>query len=159
MAEEKEIMQAKAVYDTLCNMLTENKWHYEGDEDNFVITCGAQGEDLPIKLTIRIDPERLLISIISPMPFTVPEDKRIDMALAVSIANYGLVDGSFDYSFANGNIYFRMTSSFMDSLIGKELFDYMVFVSCGTIDRFNDKFLMIIKDKMTLDELVKYTKE
>ena len=112
MAEEKEIMQAKAVYDTLCNMLTENKWHYDEDEDNFVITCGAQGEDLPIKLTIRVDPERLLVSIISPMPFTVPEDKRIDMALAVSIANYGLVDGSFDYSFANGNIYFRMTSSF-----------------------------------------------
>lgn len=159
MAEEKEIMQAKATFDTLCNMLTETKWHYEADEDNFVIKCGARGEDLPIELIIKVDPERLIISLLSQLPFQVPENKRVEMALAVSIANYGLVDGSFDYNFANGSIVFRMTSSFMESLIGKELFEYMLFVSCGVVDRFNDKFLMIIKDKMTIEELIKFTKE
>ena len=159
MAEEKEIRQAKATYDTLCEMLKERDWHYESDEDNFTIMCGARGEDLPMEIRIQVDPERLIVTLLSQMPFSVPEDKRVEMALAVSAINFSLVDGSFDYNFVDGTMLFRMTSSYRESLVGKDMFEYMLYVSCKTIDDYNDKFLMIIKEKMTLEDLVKFIAE
>lgn len=159
MADEKEIRQAKAAYDTLCEMLKEREWHYESDEDNFTIMCGARGEDLPMEIRVQVDPERLIVTLLSQMPFSVPEDKRVEMALAVSAVNYALVDGSFDYNFVDGTLLFRMTSSYRESLVGKDMFEYMLYVSCKTIDDYNDKFLMIIKEKMTLEDLVKFIAE
>jgi len=159
MADEKEIRQAKAAYDTLCEMLKAREWHYESDEDNFTIMCGARGEDLPMEIRVQVDPERLIVTLLSQMPFSVPEDKRVEMALAVSAVNYALVDGSFDYNFVDGTLFFRMTSSYRESLVGKDMFEYMLYVSCKTIDDYNDKFLMIIKEKMTLEDLVKFIAE
>ena len=81
-----------------------------------------------------------------------PDDKRLDMAVAVSAANNLLVDGSFDYDIKQGRMFFRMTSSFRESLVGKDLFTYMLLCSCKTIDDFNDKFMMLAKGLITLEQ-------
>jgi hypothetical protein len=46
-----------------------------------------------------------------------------------------------------------MTSSFIDSLIGDELIEYMLYVSCRTVDDYNDKLEKIANGEMTLAEL------
>ena len=74
----------------------------------------------------------------------------------MSYANNSLVDGSFDYNYLTGHIVFRMTSSYRESLVGKELFEYMLYCSCFTVDEYNDKFLMIAKSDMSNEEIVKY---
>lgn len=159
MANEKELKQAKVAFDTLCQMLDENEWHYDKDSENMTISCGAQGEDLPMKLTVKVNADRQLISLFSDLDFSIPEEKRVEIALAVSAINAVLADGSFDYNFLDGSLLFRMTSSFRESLIGKDVFEYLVYVSCHTIDDYNDKLLMIIKDKMTLEELLEFIAE
>ena len=58
MADQNDLMQAKQVFDTLCQTLDGHDWVYEKDESELTIECGAQGEDLPIQITIRIDPKR-----------------------------------------------------------------------------------------------------
>lgn len=156
MQDEKNIRQAQAAYATLLEMLDEREWHYDRDDDNFTITCTAKGDDLPIDIRIQIDAERLLVNLYSQLPYTVPEDKRTDLSLAVSAVNYALVDGSFDYSVTGGNLLFRMTSSYRESLVGKDLFEYMLYIACHTVDDYNDKFLMMIKDKMTLQDLINF---
>ena len=159
MAEEKDWKKAKTVFKTLCDMLDGRGWKYqkeENDEAGPTIYCGAHGDDLPMEIRIRVDVKRELISLLSKMPFPVPENRRTAMAIAVSKANAGLVDGSFDYNYLNGNIVFRLTSSYRDSIIGKTLFDYMLMVSCYTIDEYNDKFLEVTKKDMSVDEILKF---
>ncbi len=156
MADEKDLKQARAAFQALCEMLDEKNWHYEKDAENLVISCGAQGEDLPMRIRIEIDVERQLIMLLSQMPFTIPENRRTALAVAVSAANFGMVDGSFDYNYLNGNIVFRMTSSYRDSLVGKDVFEYMLFCSCFTIDRYNDKFLMVAKNDMSNEEILNF---
>ena len=80
-------------------------------------------------------------------------------AIAISAANYAMVDGSFDYNIANGNILFRLTSSIRESLVSKDMFEYMLFVSCSTVDNYNDKFLMLFKHVMSLEDFIKFCKE
>lgn len=149
---------ALAAFDALCQMLEEAEWHYEKDEGKLQISCGAQGEDLPMPIQVTIYPDFQLISLISPMPFTVPEDRRKELAVAVSRANNGIVDGSFDYDYTKGYIVFRMTTSFRGGLVGKEVMRYMLMVSCGTIDEYNDKFESVCKNGMTADEIIEYVK-
>ena len=158
MSEEKKLKQAQTVYATLCEMLDEHDWHYEKDEERLSISCGAQGDDLPIEIRINVDAERSLVTLLSQMPFVVAEDHRTALAIAVSQANNGMVDGDFDYDYINGRIIFRLTSSYLDSLIGKDMLNYMLMCSCVTIDEYNDKFLMVAKSTMSNEEILDFIK-
>lgn len=158
MADEKQLKRAREAFQALCEMLDEKDWHYDKDAENLLISCGAQGEDLPMKIRIEVDAERQLIILLSQMPFTIPEDRRTALAIAVSAANNGMIDGSFDYDYLGGNIIFRMTSTFRDSLVGKEVFEYMLYCSCFTIDNYNDKFLMVAKSDMSNEEILNFIK-
>lgn len=154
MADEK-LERAQKVYETLCATLDKHEWHYQKNEERLSIECGAQGEDLPMEITIRVDAERQLIMLLSHLPFIISEDKRLDVAIATSIANNGLVDGSFDFDITDGHMFFRMTSSFIESDIGSELFTYMLMVSCHTIDEYNDRFLMLGKGMMSIEDFMR----
>lgn len=92
--------------------------------------------------------------LISPIPFSVPEDKRIDMSLAITTINNHLVDGFFDFDMSNGKINFQLTASYIESILGKNLFDYMLNVSAITVDEYNEKFLLISKGIITLEQFI-----
>ena len=155
MAEEKNLALAKATYETLCQTLNDHEWHYEKDDEKLLIECVARGDDLPIELMIQVDVERMLILLVSHLPFTTAEDKRLEMAIAVSSVNNSIVDGSFDYDVTTGQMFFRMTNSFLDSSIGKDLFTYMLMCSCQTVDEYNDKFLMLAKGMISIEQFLK----
>lgn len=155
MAEDKNLALAKATYETLCQTLNDHEWHYEKDDENFIIECTARGDDLPIELMIQVDVQRMLILLMSRLPFTTAEDKRLEMAIAVSTVNQNMVDGSFDYDVTSGEMFFRMTNSFLDSSIGKDLFTYMLMCSCQTVDEYNDKFLMLAKGMISIEQFLK----
>lgn len=154
MTDEMKLDRAKKVYDTLCEALEEHEWKYEKDEDELVIKCGAQGEDLPMDINITVSAGRQMVLLLSHMPFVIAEDKRLELAVAVSIVNNRLVDGCFDYNIKTGYMVFRMTNSFLESTLGKEVFSYMLFCSCQTIDEYNDKFLMLAKGMLSLEQFI-----
>lgn len=153
MAEEK-FTTAKAVYETVCKALSEKDWKFKGDDENLKIKTGAVGEDLPMDITIDVNADRQLLLVISPMPMAVPEDKRVDIAIAISVINNQLVDGCFDYDIRTGHIFFRLTSSFIKSKIGKEAVMYMLLCSCKIIDEYNDKLLMLVKGLLSVEQFI-----
>lgn len=154
MATDKELKQARAAFDTLCSALDNNDWRYQKNEENMTISCGARGDDLPIDIRIEVDAERMLVMLLSQLPFTAPEDKRTEMAIAVSVINNMLVDGSFDYDIRSGRMVFRISSSFRESLLGERAFMYILLCSCKTVDDFNDKLMMLAKGMLTLDQFL-----
>ena len=154
MAELKNIEQAKVTFATLCQALENHQWHYKKDEDALSIECTARGDDLAMNITIKVDADRMLVRLISHMPFMIQEDRRLDVAVAVSAINNSLVDGSFDYDVKSGHLFFRMTNSFLESKISEEVFSYMLFCSCKTIDEFNDKFLMLAKGMISIQQFL-----
>lgn len=155
MANEKELKLAKEAYDTLCNTLDEMKWRYDKDEDKLILHLGISGEDIPMEFIVHCDADRQLIRLMSFLPFKISEEKRVEGAIATCHANYLLADGSFDYNLGDGTIIFRMTSSFRESLVGDELFHYMIHVACITVDKYNDQFLMISKGNLSITDFIK----
>ena len=149
---EVNMAKAKEVFGALVNMLDTRDWKYEKFEEDLVIKAGIKGEDLPIEFIVVVKPKNEVVQLLSRLPFTIPEEKRVDAAIAVCVVNDSLVDGSFDYDITEGNITFRLTSSYRESELGADLFEYMILVSAGTIDDYNDKFFMLGKNMMSVQD-------
>ncbi len=154
MTDEKKLEQAKQTFATLCRALDNENWRYKKLEDELTIECGARGDDLPMDITIKVDPKRMLILLLSHLPFVIQEDKRLDVAIAVSAVNNVLVDGCFDYDVSSGHMFFRMTNSFIESSISEEVCTYMLFCSCQMIDEYNDRFLMVSKGMVSMEQFL-----
>ena len=147
-------IDASKVYNDLCTHLTACGWKYTRHDDDKVITLNMRGDDLPIEMILFVKEKQQVVSLISLIPSKVPEDKRIDAAVAVNVANYGMVFGSFDYDVSDGEIRWRATLPYRDAAITKDQVNYLVVVSAGTIDKYNDKFLMLNKGMMTLEQFI-----
>lgn len=154
MTDEMKLIKAQNIYKTLCGALDHHEWHYEKNDEDLVIRCGAQGDDLPMDIKITVSADRQIVLLISHLPYVISEDKRLDLAIAVSIVNNRLVDGCFDYDVKSGHMFFRMTNSFLERTLGEDVFSYMLFCSVQTIDSYNDKFLMLAKDMMSLEQFM-----
>lgn len=154
MAEQKNLERAKAVFDTICRTLDNNDWRYKTDEEKLSINFGIRGDDFPIDIVMHVDAEKQLVLLMSRMPFTIREDKRVDLAVAISAVNNLLVDGCFDYDLASGNIYFRLTNTYIGCDLSETVFGYMLYAAGKMIDDYNDKFLMISKGMLTLQQFM-----
>lgn len=155
MADLMDLENAKAVFQTLCQMLDKDDWHYKKDEEKLYVNCGARGEDLPMELDIHVDAERMMVILLSHMPFDIQEDRRLEVAIGITAINDHLVHGCFDFNVNNGNLLFRMANSFMDSKMGEDAMHYLVYCACQTIDEYNDKLMMLAKGILPIEQFLK----
>lgn len=155
MAEQQRSKNADVVFKTVCETLDGRLWKYDKHPEDLVVHFTVSGDDIPMEFVVYIDSERELVRMMSQLPFSFSEEKRVEGAIATCRATYKLVDGSFDYDFKTGRVLFRMTSSFCGSLISKELIEYMIDCSCYIIDEYNDKFLMIDKGVLSIEDFFK----
>ena len=124
------------------------------DEEKLLVHFGVSGDDIPMQFILVVDAERQLVRLMSPMPYKMSEGKRMEGAIATCAASYGMADGSFDYDLSDGEIVFRMTASFRESLIGEGLLQYMISCSCAMVDKYNDQFLAIDKGLMSITDFI-----
>lgn len=146
--------EAKKAYDSIVSFLDSMNWKYDKNDDDMTVMTGVSSNDIPIKLFYRVHEKNQLIQIYSHMPFSVPEDKRIEMGIAINVANYNFIDGSFDYNIKNGNILFRMTQSYIGMPLSNDVHDYMLHILTTTVDEYNDKFMKIADGSMTIEEFI-----
>ena len=93
----------------------------------------------------------------SGMPYTVPQDKIDELCKAVIIANWAMLNGSFEMDVNDGYIAFKLIVPFMESIVSEKVCRYMINLSCDMVDRFNDKFQKLADSRMTLDEFKEFT--
>lgn len=152
MTDETKVKQAIMVYKTLCAVLDKHDWKYDAHPDDLVITFRYVGDDLPMDFVMGIDTERQLIRMLSRLPVKFGKDLRVDGAIATAVINYRLADGSFDYDYSEGTVTFRLTATFLDSLISEDLLLYMVGCACATVDNYNDKLFMVSKGMLPAEK-------
>ena len=147
-------MDAKKVFEILCAALDEREWVYEKEEEKGLVYFQVNGENMPLGFVILVDEERQLVRAVSQLPFKICEDKRMEAAIAVCVANYGMVDGSFDYDISNGVISFRLTASYRDSEVTTGMVQYMIQCSCVTVDNYNHRFMALDKGVIGIEEFI-----
>ena len=94
---------ALQVYKAFQAHLDKNKFKYNAHDEDLVISLTVNGDDLPINTIIRVMEKRNVAQVLC-ICGKAPEDKRIDLAVAVAVANYGMINGSFDYDISDGEL-------------------------------------------------------
>ena len=146
---------ALKLYKTLVGMMDAKDMKYDKKEEDLLVLSGFKTDDFPVEFFIRLDAERDLAVFMSKLPFSMPEDKRVDGAIAVCVANNGMVNGSFDYDVSTGDIWFRLITTFSGDMdLSQEAFEYIIHVAVGTIDKYNDRFFMLSKGMMNIQEFI-----
>ena len=147
-------MQAKRAYATVIAMMDNDNLKYSRDDENLRIDLGFDTDDLEVKIKFVIDEERELVRIFSFLPFKFSEDKRVEGAIATCVANHGMVNGSFDYDFTDGEILFKLVNSYKGDCFSVEAASYMLSVAVSTVDNYNDRFFALAKGLMSLSDFV-----
>ena len=142
------------VYQMFKKHLEEKNFKFDAHDDDLVITMTVHGEDLPQPTIIRVLDERDVFQILSPIPSHIPEDKRFDAAVAVSVANYGMINGSFDLDMSDGEIRFRVAQGYRGMELSDEFMDYILSIVFYTTDKYNDRFFMLGKGMMSLEQFI-----
>ena len=127
---------------------------FDTRDEDLLITLTVTGEDLPQPTAIRILDERNIVQVLSPIPGNIPEDKRVDAAVAVSVANYRMINGAFDLDMSDGEIRFRIAQSYLGMEINDDFLKYILGVTFITTDKYNDRFFMLGKGMMTLEQFI-----
>ena len=156
---EKNIPSPEAVYQIICSALDGEDLHYSKKEKDMAVVLQLRGEAGPVNFLIEVDAQRQLICLISPIGFKMSEEKRMDGALATLAANYGMIDGCFDYDLSDGSISFRMAAAYANSLIGEELILYMIACSEAMIEKYMPEFLAINKGMLKIQDFIAKDKD
>ena len=146
-------MDPKLIFRRVCKNLDDRGWTYTPHDEDLVITLNVRGEDIPMELLFHVDAKRNLLKVLSVLPLASAEDKRVEMALAVCAVNDQLANGNFDLNLSDGKVVFRIAAHF-DGGLPDESIDYLIGVTCVTVDEYNDKLLMLNKGMWTLEEFL-----
>ena len=147
--------KARRVFNQFVNMLNERDWKFDHDEERMVIQSGVSTDDFPVEFFIIVDGEHSVVRFLSKLPFKAPEDKLMEVALAVCGINNYLIDGNFDFDLNDGSLLFRMTASFIgETELCDDALERLILTSASTVDEYNDKLFMIIKNMLSIDDFL-----
>jgi hypothetical protein len=122
---------------------------------NFII----QGEDLPMGFIVEFSafPENMLI--FSPIPVSIPEEKKVEVALAIITANHRRKFGEFDFDIVKGSIMFKLSTCLINNAVTESMFTVLLHLAVQVVDAFNEKFVMLVKDLITIDGFASFAEE
>ena len=155
MTEEEKMELAKSSYKTLCDTFEEKKLVFNKDEENLSISTKLNGRSGTIDVLMRIYSEQSLVRVFIPLPVIVKEDKRLDVAVAVSYVNATLGEGNFDFDIVSGRLAYKLANSFIESELSGDLFSYMLFCAYTTVDNNISKLMAIANGLLTLNDFIK----
>ena len=103
-------------------------------------------------IIFEVDENMQLLRVMSALPFTVSQDKYIDLCTAITYTNNHLPFGTFLLDMQHGLLSYRNTTFFVDGDIGAETFDLLVDIVCHQVDRYNDRLYAMEKGLLSLED-------
>ncbi len=150
-----KLKRARKIYGQVCAELDSRDWKYNKEEGKLLVHFNVSGDDLPVQYLIVVDAERQLIRLMSPLPFEMGEDKRVEGCIAATHVSDSIVDGTFDFDLTSGKVVFRLTQTFRDCDNVSETIAYMIDLTSFVVDKYNDKFFALNKGLISLEDFMK----
>ena len=128
------IESAKKVFKTICRELDKIECTYYKNENRLSITTDSRCDNVYIGIRITVNICEPVVSLRVHIPLTVPEYAKVDISRAVLLINHNIVDGAFKFDPITCEVSFNTECVYADSSINEEVFEYMLSISCGTVD-------------------------
>ena len=145
---------AVKVFNKIDKYLTAKNWKYDKDTNKLEFIYHVGGDDFPMRFILRVDAEREMIRSISFMPFDFSEDKRIEGAIAVCVANMGMLNGCFGYNITDGTVFHKVVVPYMDIEVSDDMIEYIMGLGMAMVDKYNDRFFALNKGFISIAEFI-----
>lgn len=156
MAVDKKLQkQAEKVAKILRSVLDGYGWHYSVSNDGLSFEFGVKSDAMPMYYTMRVWPDKELVTTYVSQKLIIPESKRIMAALGFCQANNHLVDGSYDFNVATGELLFRVVACYHDMKIGPATIKYLINVANQSFDDVNQTICDYVNDVIDGTEYLK----
>lgn len=152
MSNEINIKAAEEIFNLICSNLDSHNCKYNKEPEKLTVSLSVTAKDTSVPLSLFVDANHELITLYSFMNFEVPEDKRLETAVAISKLNYMLTFGNFNFDIETGKIHFIINVSYRDSKLGSEIITKMISTALTVMSDFTEKFLMLSKGYLSIDK-------
>ncbi len=94
----------------------------------------------------------MLITLYAPLPVKVRKENSSNVALAICMINNNLNDGNFNFDINEGAVFFKMTSSFFETDVNSEIFEYMLSAAADTVEDYYSRVSLIARSEQQFIE-------
>lgn len=142
--DEKNSKSAERAYRAVIDAINKIGLKY-GEGGDMSVSFSMSGDDLNMDFLIAIDAERGIVRLLSPMPYRIPKERRVDSAVVIAQINYKIINGFFEYDIEGGTVMYKMNVCYRDSLISSEAIEYMILYAAETVEKNNDALFLFGK--------------
>jgi hypothetical protein len=126
---------SRRVFERLKAFFDADDWPY--DEDGHRLTTGFEGRSGRFSVIAEVRAQATVL-VLSIAPIELESTRYVEMTEAVTLANFGLAVGSFDFHLESGTVQFRTSVDARDSeeSLTEVLLRHLVYDNVVTIDRY-----------------------
>jgi hypothetical protein len=90
-------------------VLVEDDWHYERDEERDVVMLGVKCRNASLRLAFDAKEDKGVVVLYGLIDGRVPQQKLVEAAEFITRANYGLLVGNFEMDYGDGEVRFKVS--------------------------------------------------
>ena len=98
-----------SLIETIEQVLVEDDWHYERDDDRDVVMTGVKCRNTSLRMAFDAKEDKQIVLLYGLIDGRVPESRLAEAAEFISRANFGLLVGNFEMDWADGEIRFKVS--------------------------------------------------
>ena len=141
-------------YDTIIRAFKNLQYTYQRNDEEFFVFSSFKGNCMKIPLLVGVERSSHRVFLKSRLPFIVSYPNRETVAVALCVLNNRLANGYFDFDFTEGIINFMMFNPLKDSILGEELFEYMIKTALLTVDEYNSPIFKLSEATISIKDFI-----
>lgn len=134
--------------------LDEDDWHYSFNEEkgNFTFNLTLNNKLKKVSYEVRVRDTHYLVYATCPIN---ADDCKAEMAEFISRANYGLVNGNFEFDFRDGEIRYKCYVGCNDTTPGKEEIRKSIYIPAVMFKRYGEGIAAVLFGVKSAEQAVK----
>lgn len=129
-----------------------DQWPYTVLNNQMGVRTGFQGDNGKWTCLLRVMDDQQQVAFYSVFPIDVPENKRVDVALFLTRANYGLIIGNFEMDLDDGEVRFKTSLDMEDTALTPELLRALIINNVGITDKYLPGVMAVIYGNKSLED-------
>ena len=142
----------KALFDVILSWLNERGWKFQQSEDRLLVQFGIAGKHGTWYCFGTV--EREVVVFLSTLVPKIPEENRRVVAELLCRANYGLLIGSFEMDFADGEMRYRTSVDMEGGELTEVMVGNLLKANVGTVDRFLPGVTSLLEDGLSAEQAI-----
>lgn len=124
------------ILSSVTDFLTKDDWKFTVDEQKPIVRLSISGKNGKFRCYGRGDDEDGDFVFYSVYQITVPDEKRQEVAIYLTLANYGLTMGNFEMDLRDGEIRYKTSIRLDGAPFDERIVRHIIYANVSTADKY-----------------------